>query len=190
MQRQRYGRSPRLPGRKRVFTYTELKAVRHLSQLGATEKEIAEYFDVEVERIQEWKRNHRLFKAAVNQGGLIADMKVAKSLYKRAVGYRYIEEEYSAIEIDGVVQPMEKMCKVKRTIKTVIPDVKAQQHWLKVRRRNEWSSFDVQAVLHGGSVNHLHQKLQDIDIQQLTPESQKMLFEITQQQLASSNSTT
>lgn len=188
MQRMRYGDPKKKNHKKRTFTYEELRAVEHLARLGATNAQFAEYFEVDVIRIEAWKRNYRMFRSAVKKGGLIADVRVVNSLYKRANGYRYVEEEYSAIEIDGKEMALDQMRKVKRTIKVLPPDVKAALHWLKVRQREIWANTEQSTVLHVGSVNHLHQRLQDIPVHELTPAAQKMLFEITTKQLANSNS--
>jgi hypothetical protein len=174
-------------GKHKTFTRIELKAVEHLARLGATNKHMAEYFEVHTTTVEEWIRDNRFFRSAIKKGRIEADMKVVNSLYKRATGYSYIEEEYSVVEIDGEAQPLSKMAHVKRTVKTLPPDVKAAIHWLKVRQRDIWSPVEQSTILHSGHVNHLHQKLQDIPVHELTPESQKMLFEITTKQLAGSN---
>lgn len=183
MIRQRFGLPPKKRCQKRTFTRTELKAVEHLARLGATNAQIAQYFGVAVNTVDEWHKKYRLFKSAMKKGGLEADMKVAESLYKRAIGYQYVEEEYSAVEVEGQKKPLTEMALVKKTVKTLPPDVKAAIHWLKVRQREVWMHVEQQTILHAGHVNHVHQKIQELPIQELSPETQKLVLEIAQKQL-------
>lgn len=171
-------------GPKRIFTSEDLRNIEWLAKLGATNEQFAMFFEVtSVSTIEYWMKKYPEYRNAVKKGGLEADMKVAQSLYKRAVGYSYIEEEYTAIEVDGKKMPMDQMCLVKRTKKTLPPDVKAASKWLSVRQRTQWTVVPETILRHTGNVNHLHRKLQEIPIQELTPAAQEMLFEITQKQL-------
>jgi hypothetical protein len=170
-------------GPKRIFTEQDLRAVELLSKLGATNKQFAEFFKVHITSVEEWMKNYPEFSEAKNRGGINADMKVSQSLYKRAIGFKYIEEEYTAIEIDGKPVPMDQMVRVRRTKKVLPPDVKAIIHWLRIRQREIWSIVPELLHRHTGKVEHLHKKLQDIPIEELTPETQKMLMEVVQKQL-------
>lgn len=169
--------------KKRVFHRDELRVVEYMAKLGATNQQMADYFEIDVATLVSWKSKFPKFAKAFKKGGIIADLKVGQSLYKRATGYSYIEEEYSTIEIDGQKKELSEMCQVKRTKKVLPPDVKAAVTWLKVRQREIWCQ--TQEVTHhmSGRVSVLHARLQDIDVNQLTPESKKVLFEISQQQL-------
>jgi hypothetical protein len=185
MIRTRFGVNPKTKSKdckKRVFSRAELRAVEHMARLGATNQQMAEYFQVGADTITSWKNQHPLFAKAAKRGGLMADLKVSESLYKRAVGYKYIEEEYSAIEIDGEKMPMDKMVQVKRIKKVLPPDVKAAMHWLKVRQREVWHPAAEVVNRHVGQVNHLHAQLQDMQIEQLSPEAKNVLFELIQSQ--------
>ncbi|MEX3972246.1 terminase [Paraburkholderia caribensis] len=53
--------------------------------LGATDVNLANFFEVTDRTIRTWKRKHPEFAAAVDQGGMRADMEVANSLYQRAL---------------------------------------------------------------------------------------------------------
>lgn len=186
MIRNRFGPKPYkngTDGHRRIFKREELNAVEHLAKLGATNTQMAEFFGVYETTIQDWKRNHPKFAKAFRKGGIVADLKVTESLFRRATGYEYIEEEYSVIEIDGIKKSIDEMVQVKRIKKVLPPDVKAGMHWLKVRQREVWSPAAEIVNHHSGRVNVLHAKLEDINVQALTPEARKMLFEVAQNQL-------
>lgn len=177
-------RPPKLNYKPKSFTPKELRSIELLAKLGATTKQIAEYFRVREDTVHRWKLGHNGFIEAFDRGRLHADMKVANSLFKRAVGMTYIEEEYSAIELDGVPMPMEEMRKVKRTKRYLPPDVKAATTWLKSRQREQWLVTSEHVHKINGNVNHAHKLLQDIPVEELTEGARNMLFEITQKQLA------
>jgi hypothetical protein len=171
-------------GPKRIFTEQDLHAVEMLTKLGATDKQIAMFFKVTTSAVEVWNKRYPDYVEARKRGGIEADMKVVQSLYKRAIGYSYIEEEYSAIEMDGAPIPMSQMRKVKRVKKRLPPDVKAAIKWLQVRQKETWTIVPEMIHKHSGSVNHLHRKIQEIPIQELSEQTQQMVFELTQKQLA------
>lgn len=171
-------------GPKVELTEDHLKQVEWLTKLGATNKQLAEFFEVSDATIEGWIKKYPEFKEAKRRGGIEADMKVVQSLYKRAVGYSYIETEYSAVtDIEtGQTLALEDMAKVKKTKKRIPPDVKAALQWLQIKHRAVWSNINQHAVV--GTVNHVHQDVKTIPVQELTPEAQKLVFEIAQKQLA------
>lgn len=102
------------------------KLVFKYSLLGATQKEMAEFFDVPVLVFTKWRDTYPEMAAALRQGKAQADAKVAQSLYKRAIGYTTKEQHY--VKGEGVV-----------TIdKNIQPDVTACIFWLKNRRPELW----------------------------------------------------
>lgn len=167
-------------GKKKVrigmrFTEEELVQVEVLSKLGATTAQLAMFFRVDMSTIDTWIQKSKDFQMARQRGGIEADMKVADSLYKRAVGFHYDEEEKLISAATGEVRM------VKRTRKYVVPDTKAAIQWLKVRQREVWTLPELH--LHGGKVEHLHRRLQDIPVQDLSQSAKEVLFELTQKSL-------
>ena len=59
--------------------------VTKLCLLGATEEELAKFFNVCPATITNWKREHPEFLASIKEGRSEADAKVAKSLYQTAL---------------------------------------------------------------------------------------------------------
>lgn len=103
---------------------------------GAIDTEIAEAFGVSVRTIHKWKKAHESFERALSAGKDSADAKVVHSLFERATGYSYTEEE-KVVETDpktGEIKPV----KVRTIKKHVPPDVLAQMYWLNNRRTNEF----------------------------------------------------
>ena len=56
--------------------------------LGATNPELAGFFDVAPRTIDNWIASHPAFAEAVQEGRVVADARVARCLYERAVGWR------------------------------------------------------------------------------------------------------
>jgi 5-methylcytosine-specific restriction endonuclease McrA len=65
--------------------------VRKLCLLGATDKDLANFFDVCEKTIDNWKNTESQFLQSLKDGKINADSDIATSLYKRAKGFRYDE---------------------------------------------------------------------------------------------------
>ncbi len=52
--------------------------------LGATDIELAEFFEVSETTLNNWKRQHPKFLVSIKEGKEVADSKVAESLYNQA----------------------------------------------------------------------------------------------------------
>jgi len=178
MTRKRKPGHQRKTGPKTIFTNKQLEDVVLLTKLSATNEQIAIFFGVHVDTIRNWAK-HEDFRKARIEGGLHADMKVAASLYQRAIGFEY--EEVEAIRVKGSNDYITKVTK-----KIVHPDVKAQIHWLRIRQRETWSVVDEMRLNHNhsGKIEHIHNSLNDIPVEELTKQAQSLLFEITQKQLS------
>lgn len=103
--------------------------VYKLSLLGATDKEIADFFNVTKQTINNWKNEYISFFDSIKRGKIIADTQVAESLHKRATGYDY-EEVTTIAKNKGT----EVYTEVHKTKKHVVPDTAAMNIWLKNRR--------------------------------------------------------
>lgn len=57
--------------------------------LGATDEELARFFDVPVETLRRWLAEVPAFATAVKAGRALADAEVADRLYRRAIGYSH-----------------------------------------------------------------------------------------------------
>lgn len=116
---------------------------RKLCQLGATDMELADFFEVDVRTIYRWKNVHEEFCQAVTCGKEAADARVERSLYNRAVGY-----SYPAVKIfmpAGASAPV-----YADYTEHVPPDTSAAFNWLKNRKPEDWR--DKAEVQHSGEV--------------------------------------
>jgi hypothetical protein len=68
-----------------------------LCRLGATDKEMADFFGVVESTINKWKIDHPQFSESLKRGKLLADANVADRLYQRAMGFEHDSEEIKVI---------------------------------------------------------------------------------------------
>ena len=108
-----------------------------LCALGATDMELAQFFEVDVSTVYRWKHTHPEFCEALKVGKDALDDRVERSLYQRAVGYTFNSEKL--FHFQGLVTRAE-------TLEHVPPDPGAAMSWLKNRRGGVWR--DKQEVEH------------------------------------------
>lgn len=116
-------------GRPTLYKKDYDNQVYRLCLLGATDKEIADAFDVSEATIKNWKSDYPEFLASVTRGKMEADSKVAESTYKLAVGDVFIREE--KLTRAGEIVSLERQ---------LPPDPAAQRMWLFNRRPKEWKN--------------------------------------------------
>lgn len=102
---------------------------RKLCRLGATDKELAEFFGVAVSTVNLWKQKYPEFSESLKEGKQLADAEVAEKLYQRATGYSHPEDDIRVVSGEIVITP---------TIKHYPPDTTAAIFWLKNRRPDLW----------------------------------------------------
>jgi hypothetical protein len=145
-----------MAGRPTKYKPEYVEQVEKLCKLGATDKEIADFFEVSVDTVNEWKKTYPEFSVSLKAGKLIADAFVAESLYKRATGYKYEETTYEKIDIKKS-SPLEQdldeddpitidAYKRKVVTKELPPDSTAIIFWLKNRKPAQWR--DKQEIAH------------------------------------------
>jgi hypothetical protein len=105
------------------------KQAEKLCKLGATDKELADFFNVCEATINNWKKDFPEFLESIKKGKMLADANVAESLYKRAIGYKHKEDKIFQYEGSPVIVP---------TVKHYAPDSVAAIFWLKNRRPEMW----------------------------------------------------
>lgn len=103
--------------------------VTKLAKLGATDKEIADFFDVAESTINLWKQEHVEFSESIKRGKIEADANVAHALYHRAIGYEHEDIDIRVVDKEIVETPL---------IKYYPPDPTAGIFWLKNRRPKDW----------------------------------------------------
>jgi hypothetical protein len=141
--------SSRGPGQPTKYKPEFNKIAYDLTLLGYTDKQLAEYFEVNEDTIYEWKKAHRSFSEALKKGKSLVDARVAGSLLKRALGFKYDEVTFEKVDSKEVIeQTPEGTIKVdafkkKVVTKLVIPDVGAQMNWLKNRQKELWRENEI-----------------------------------------------
>jgi hypothetical protein len=97
--------------------------------LGATDAELAKYFEVDERTINRWKQDYPEFCQSIKEGKEEADAKVANSLFKKATGYE--QETFKVFQFQGdpVVVPFTEH---------IPPDTGAAMAWLKNRQPSKW----------------------------------------------------
>jgi hypothetical protein len=108
---------------------------------GATDQEIADFFEVHIATIYRWSARHEEFSKALKVGKELADERVERSLYARAVGF-----EHTAVKIFMPAGTQEPVYAKYREY--VPPETGAAALWLKNRRGDRWR--DKQQMTHTG----------------------------------------
>jgi hypothetical protein len=134
-------------GRPSKYDPLYCEQVEKLCKLGATDKELAEFFVISESTLNLWKVEHAEFSEAVKRGKILADAEVAFSFHKRATGYKYDEVTYEKIgpgedkvEVgeSGMEEIKQDLFKKKIVTKEVPPDAGAGLNWLKNRQKDKW----------------------------------------------------
>ena len=118
-------------GRPPAYKSEYAKKASKLAELGATDQELADFFDVDVRTIYRWKHDHDAFCQALKAGKEIADDRVERSLYQKAIGYE--QDEVKIFMPGGAEEPVYASFRAK-----VAPDTTAAIFWLKNRRSQQW----------------------------------------------------
>lgn len=100
---------------------------------GATDSELAEMFGVHRRTIYRWKQDHLDFCHALIVGKELADDRVERSLYEKAVGYEIETEKIFCFQ--GIITRAQ-------TIEHIQPDKGSIEMWLASRRTDKWRKVE------------------------------------------------
>lgn len=100
-----------------------------LCALGATNAQLADFFEVSERTIEAWTADKQPFRDAVLNAKQIADEKVVRSLFERATGYSHPDVHVSNFQGDITITPL---------VKHYAPDTTAAIFWLKNRDQKNW----------------------------------------------------
>lgn len=119
---------------------------RKLCLLGATDKELADFFDIAESTLNNWKIAHPEFLESIRAGKDAADSNVADRLYQRAMGFEHDSEEIKVVsDGNGAGSSIERV----PIRKIYPPDTAAAIFWLKNRQRSKWKD-KTETELSGG----------------------------------------
>ncbi|QBY43987.1 helix-turn-helix domain-containing protein [Arsenophonus nasoniae] len=114
---------------KTLYKEEYAEQARKLCLLGATDEELAKFFNIAESTLYNWKNEFPEFKESIKSGKDVADAEVANSLYNRAMGINYTERKVKN-EGDKEIKEI--------TEKFIPPDPTAIIFWLKNRQRDKW----------------------------------------------------
>lgn len=135
-----------MAGRPSDFNPEYIEEAEKQCLSGATDQELADYFDVSVRTLYRWKNTHPDFCQALKSGKAVADERIERSLFERATGYERDEVDIRVVEGQIVQTPIRKFYP---------PDTTAAIFWLKNRRPAEWrDKIDLDAKVSGSVVIH------------------------------------
>jgi hypothetical protein len=118
-------------GRPSAYQEPYAEQAFKLCLLGATDTEIADFFEVATSTIYLWKKKHPEFSEALAKGKVKADAEVAHSLYNRANGYSH--EAVKIFMPAGAQKPV-----YAAYVEHYPPDTNAATLWLKNRQKDKW----------------------------------------------------
>jgi len=119
-----------MAGRPTAYKSEYAKIAAKMCEMGATDQDLADAFEVTTRTIDRWKVKHEEFCQALKTDKAGYDDKVERALALRAVGYSHPDTDIRVI--DGQIVQTE-------IIKHYPPDTKAALAWLYNRRRDRWS---------------------------------------------------
>ena len=122
-------KDPEKLGRPTKYKRRFAAEARQLAKLGATDHDLAVFFDVSEVTINAWKEKFPAFLNALTEAKAEADAVVAKSLFQRAKGYEHDEDWIGQYQGQPVVI---------KTRKHYPPDTTACIFWLKNRQPKAW----------------------------------------------------
>ena len=117
-------------GRKSEYRIEYADQALKLCLLGATDKELSEFFSVSEQTLNKWKKDYPEFLESLKMGKNIADANVASRLYNRAIGYNCKATKFATS--NG------KITDSKEFIEHYPPDTTAAIFWLKNRQPEKW----------------------------------------------------
>lgn len=128
-------------GRPSKYQASFAEQALKLCRLGATDKELADFFGVNELTINRWKVDRPEFCKSLKEGKGLADAEVADKLFKRATGYQHEAVKIVADAKTGAEH-------IVPYTEHYPPDTTAAIFWLKNRRPDLWR--DKTDVNHGG----------------------------------------
>ena len=137
----------RKPGRPSKYSPAYCTQAAKLAKIGATDREMSDFFQVSEVTFNAWKHQHPEFLKSLKQGKEAADKRVEQSLYRRALGFAHDEVHISNYLGQVTLTPI---------VKQYPPDTTACIFWLKNRRPEEWRDRVEHTGENGGDIGVEH----------------------------------
>ncbi len=134
-----------------TFKPEYVEQARKLAQLGATDAEIADFFDVQARSLYRWRNRFPELAEALKAGKDAPDERVVRGLYQKAVGYTIVEQQAIKVVKSYTAEGKKiESVEIVDVEKHVAPDTTACIFWLKNRRKDDWR--DKQEHEHTGNM--------------------------------------
>jgi hypothetical protein len=121
--------NPQKRGRKPTWQDGNLELAKKLAMFGLTDVEMADFFGVSSRTFTRWKLSKPEFCLALKEGKEIADARVERRLYERAIGY--------SIQATKIVVAGGKVHCIPYSSEYP-PETAAAIFWLKHRQTEKW----------------------------------------------------
>jgi len=121
-------------GRPSEYDEKMNEQVFEMALLGLTDVQMSKILGVSEVTFNDYKKKHQEFLKSLTRGKEEADAKVAKAMYKRALGLTIKED---ALTRDGEIVTLNK---------ELPPDTAAAKHWLANRQRSLWANNGEQTI--------------------------------------------
>ncbi|WGS85027.1 helix-turn-helix domain-containing protein [Methylomonas sp. UP202] len=122
-------------GRPRGYKPEYVQLAHNYTLLGATQDQLAEFFNVSAATVKSWTKHRTEFADAIKRGKILADAEIASSLFRRGTGYPYTEVTTREIKNPaGEVTSYETVT----VTSEMPPDTDACIFWLTNRQPDKW----------------------------------------------------
>ena len=121
-----YAKGNKGGGNKPRYKAENVVIAKNMCLLGATDKHLADCFEVSEQTINNWKKKYKEFNLALKEGKIYSDAVIAKALFGRAKGMKITEEKITS---DGSIVELKK---------ELPPDPTSMIFWLKNRQPELW----------------------------------------------------
>lgn len=141
-------RDPHPGGRPTKYKEEYAEQARKLCLLGATDDKLADFFEVAVSTINNWKIDHPEFLESIRAGKHIADMEVADSAYKSCFDRTVEVLIPMKVKINGYGEKIE----IVKATQFVQGSDRMKEFWLSARAREQFSKKNELVVPAGMSI--------------------------------------
>jgi hypothetical protein len=146
--------------------------------LGATDRQVADLMDIDINTLNDWKRSHPEFANALKEGKIKADSEVADAMYRKAIGF-WIDVVEPVVLKNGDIVEVSKR-------KYYPPDGTVGMKWMALRQRDLWAEVTrIEATQ--TNINITKIDLTGFSKEELMLMRKMNLLELTQNAGASSN---
>lgn len=158
-------------------------------KLGARNKDLAQYFQVDITTVEGWIKTRPAFGDAVRRGRTHASLTVAQSLYQKATGCTVTEEQVFNKTVktyyeNGKLRAQHTEPVIVQVKKELPPDAYAANKFLSIIMREIWADNTKVDVNHKYSGEITHRKIEELSLDELSEPVKNLLFELNMKQLS------